>query len=74
MAKRRSKGLCYNCDEPYSATHQCKKLFWLELGDTVAKNIKELGEVKLEISLHAKTMQLQVVTNGQPLLSPDRFG
>lgn len=73
MAERRSKGLCYNCNEPYLATHQCKKLFWLELGDTVAKNIEELGEGKPEISLHAttsqthaKTIQLEVVTNEQP--------
>lgn len=33
MAERRARGLCYNCDEPYSVGHQCKKLFWLELAN-----------------------------------------
>lgn len=31
MERRRAKGLCFNCDEPYTQGHRCKRLFWLEL-------------------------------------------
>ena len=31
MEERRTKGLCFNCDETFSKGHQCKKLFWVEL-------------------------------------------
>ena len=30
MEERRLKGLCFNCDEPFTRGHQCKKLFWIE--------------------------------------------
>ena len=33
MADRRSKGLCYNCDEPYVRGHRCQRLFYLEVTD-----------------------------------------
>ncbi|XP_066355020.1 uncharacterized protein [Miscanthus floridulus] len=33
MADCRSKGLCYNCDEPYVRGHRCQRLFYLEVTD-----------------------------------------
>ncbi|KAH0693198.1 hypothetical protein KY290_021370 [Solanum tuberosum] len=30
MEERRLKGLCFNCDEPFTRGHQCKKLFWID--------------------------------------------
>ncbi|KAL1156025.1 hypothetical protein V6Z11_A08G064400 [Gossypium hirsutum] len=37
MAERRTKGLCYNCDESYSMGHKCKKLFWIKVLDVEGK-------------------------------------
>ncbi|KAF3635230.1 putative early nodulin-like protein 1-like [Capsicum annuum] len=75
-AERRAKGLCYSCDEQYSATHQCKQLFWLELDDSVDSTIPDVLEDCPEISLHAitgqrhgQTMQLPAIINGQHVLS-----
>lgn len=34
MVEHRAKSFCYNCGEPYSVNHQCKKLFWVELEDS----------------------------------------
>lgn len=31
MEDRRQKGLCFNYDEPFIRSHQCKKLFWIDL-------------------------------------------
>lgn len=31
MTERRLKGLCYNCNELFVVTHQCKCLFYLEI-------------------------------------------
>ena len=33
MEERRLKGLCFNCDEPFTRGHQCKKLFWIDFID-----------------------------------------
>jgi hypothetical protein len=30
LADRRSKGLCFNCDEKFFRGHRCKKLFKIE--------------------------------------------
>ncbi|KAH0738993.1 hypothetical protein KY290_037698 [Solanum tuberosum] len=30
IEERRLKGLCFNCDEPFTRGHQCKKLFWID--------------------------------------------
>lgn len=38
MEERRAKGLCFNCDEKFSATHACKnkrQLFSLELEEVI---------------------------------------
>ncbi|KAH0716616.1 hypothetical protein KY290_012894 [Solanum tuberosum] len=76
MAERRAKGLCYNCDEQYSATDQCKRLFWLELDDSVDDAIPEVPDDCPEISLHAitgqrhaQTMQLPALINRHHMLS-----
>lgn len=57
MANRRTRGLCYNCDEMYSAGHQCKKLFWLEIDDTSLEDDNQDKEIEATpaISLHAIT-------------------
>ncbi|XP_068667473.1 uncharacterized protein [Aristolochia californica] len=78
MEDRRSKGLCYNCDEQYTFGHQCKKLFWLEI-DNEEEDVLEVEQVEVEepaISLNAitglkstKTMQVCTLVQGQPLLS-----
>jgi hypothetical protein len=33
--ERLRQGLCYNYDEPFVRGHQCKRLFYLDLGDYV---------------------------------------
>ncbi|KAH0706378.1 hypothetical protein KY285_010880 [Solanum tuberosum] len=33
MEEMRVKGLCFNCDEPFTRGHQCKKLFWIDFID-----------------------------------------
>ncbi|XP_068638457.1 uncharacterized protein [Aristolochia californica] len=59
MVERRSKNLCYNCDEQYRAGHQCKRLFWHEVDE--ADNLDDTEEMIEEeppkISLHAITRQ-----------------
>jgi len=30
LAERRSKGLCFNCDDKFFPGHRCKKLFTIE--------------------------------------------
>ncbi|KAG6523686.1 hypothetical protein ZIOFF_013562 [Zingiber officinale] len=37
MAERRTKGLCFNCDEFYSTGHKYKWLFWIEVSDDARK-------------------------------------
>ncbi|XP_068641904.1 uncharacterized protein [Aristolochia californica] len=79
MEERRSKGLCYNCDEQYTLGHQCKKLFWLELEDEEEAKNSEVEQLEVEeptISVHAitglqstTTMQGSALVNDQPLLS-----
>ncbi|KAL0013161.1 hypothetical protein SO802_000230 [Lithocarpus litseifolius] len=32
LKERRDKGLCFNCDEKFVPGHQCKKLFFIEVG------------------------------------------
>ncbi|KAG8646780.1 hypothetical protein MANES_09G027033v8 [Manihot esculenta] len=34
MEERWKKGLCFNCDEQFVFSHQCKKLFWIDLVET----------------------------------------
>jgi hypothetical protein len=41
LSDRRSKGLCFNCDDKFSSGHKCKKLFLIE-------GIYEEGEESLE--------------------------
>ncbi|XP_068639395.1 uncharacterized protein [Aristolochia californica] len=79
MEERRSKGLSYNCDEQYTFSHQCKKLFWLEMKDEEEAKNSEVEQLEVEepaISLHTitglqstTTMQVCAVVNEQPLLS-----
>lgn len=49
MVERRAKELYYNCDEQYSATHQCKWLFSLELDDFADNTIPEVLDDGREI-------------------------
>nr|GMD86704.1 putative mitochondrial protein [Ipomoea batatas] len=76
--ERKSKGLCFNCDETLSRGHQCKNLFCVlginEEEDSDGTTIEDL-EVA-EISLHAITgvstwemMKLRVLIEGTPLLA-----
>lgn len=75
---RRSKGLCYNCDERWSPVHQCKHLFLLVLDDSVGGAFEtlfsELDNDNPEISLHdmtgtnhAQTMQVQLFVADTPV-------
>lgn len=57
----------------YSAGHQCKKLFWLEIDDSGLENDNET-EAKPAISSHAitelrhsRTMQVVVEIHGYPM-------
>ncbi|XP_073352309.1 uncharacterized protein [Aegilops tauschii subsp. strangulata] len=36
--ERRRQGLCFNCDEPYTPTHVCPRLFYLETVDFTEKD------------------------------------
>ena len=36
--ERRRQGLCFNCDEPYTPTHVCPRLFCLETVDYTEEN------------------------------------
>lgn len=50
------KGLCFNCDEPFTKGHKCKKLFQLELLDEDEKHTLDSDpsqEENPEISLNA---------------------
>ena len=65
IAERRAKGLCFNCDDPYTTGHRCKRLFWIEVPDEES-NFEDEVEENPEISLRAisglrssRTMQLQ---------------
>ncbi|KAF8378270.1 hypothetical protein HHK36_029609 [Tetracentron sinense] len=62
LQERRSKGLCYNCNEKYSPGHRCKRLFVIEAcweegdGDIIMEEDGEAEEQVEEtpkISLHA---------------------
>lgn len=77
MEEHRKKGLCYNCDELYTAGHQCKRLFWLERIDEshLEPDILVEETKEPEISIHAitgldksQTMQVKGCINGQTLL------
>ena len=43
MEERRLKGLCFNCDEPFTRGHQCKKLFWIDFIDDEEEFAGKLG-------------------------------
>ncbi|XP_010275983.1 PREDICTED: uncharacterized protein LOC104610859 [Nelumbo nucifera] len=69
MQKRRAQGLCFNCNEKFTLTHQCKgsQLLLLEGSDDYSEEEETDGlmEPQPEISLHAlsgwtayKTMQV----------------
>ncbi|XP_077232454.1 uncharacterized protein LOC143869781 [Tasmannia lanceolata] len=59
MDERKSKGLCYNCDERYSMGHRCKwqQIFLLEGVDDeppeTSEEIEEPPEEELQISVYA---------------------
>lgn len=57
MAKRREKGLCYNCDEVYSRGHKCQRpqLYLMEGDDMEEPEIEVTLETDSEvgISIHA---------------------
>jgi hypothetical protein len=51
LEDRRSKGLCFNCDEKYVRGHRCKRLFYIESAD---EDDEDEGD-NLQISLLAIT-------------------
>ncbi|KAA8529845.1 hypothetical protein F0562_034386 [Nyssa sinensis] len=62
IAKRHKKGLCYNCNEKFSPSHRCRKLFVIEAyredddNDVIMEEedlVKDGVEAKPEISFHA---------------------
>ncbi|KAL5759632.1 hypothetical protein ACOSQ2_018470 [Xanthoceras sorbifolium] len=69
MKTRRDKGLCYNCDEPYTYGHQCtkKRLYMLmgedeedqeidtEIEEVQEESVPEICKEKMSISHHALT-------------------
>lgn len=69
LEERRLKGLCFNCDEPFTRGHRCKKLFWLELLDqedeaaeVAAKTVKEeQPEISLNAIIEVSSMQKMLV-------------
>ncbi|KAL4582748.1 hypothetical protein LXL04_007307 [Taraxacum kok-saghyz] len=69
MAERRAKGLCFNCDEMFSAGHKCAKLFCIMLADEEEDTPEDAElDVTPEISLNAirgektdKTFQVRAV-------------
>lgn len=75
MEARRTKGLCYNCDEAYSQGHRCKKLFLLERIEEVMEEIqKETDEENMDVSIHvisvtrgAQTVQVKGYIRDLPL-------
>jgi hypothetical protein len=52
MAERRSKGLCYNCDESFITGHKCKKLFLIEGIEEDESESEEETTADPQISLH----------------------
>ena len=72
MEDRRSKGLCFNCDEKYVSGHRCKRLFYIESAD----DDEEDNGDNLHISLLAitgvrtsDTMQLVVRVGERELVA-----
>ncbi|OMO61303.1 Retrotransposon gag protein [Corchorus olitorius] len=61
IADRRSKGLCFNCDERFQPGHRCKKLFWLEV---MEDNDKE-GQVEEHLNLEAAEISIHAITGTQ---------
>ncbi|KAL5861508.1 hypothetical protein ACOSQ4_002804 [Xanthoceras sorbifolium] len=69
MKTRRDKGLCYNCDEPYTYGHQCtkKRLYMLmgedeeeqeidtEIEEVQEESVPEICKEEMSISHHALT-------------------
>lgn len=59
MVECRKQGLCYNCDEQYTRSHRCPRLFFLKVIDCINDNSTEPPMVTdtetLVVSLHAVT-------------------
>ncbi|KAL4196096.1 hypothetical protein AMTRI_Chr04g181620 [Amborella trichopoda] len=59
LQERRSKGLCYNCNDKWNPSHRCKKIFLIEActeeinGDVVMENDEDDSTTTPAISLHA---------------------
>nr|GMC88607.1 serine carboxypeptidase-like 45 [Ipomoea batatas] len=76
--ERKSKGLCFNCDETWSRGHRCKHLFCvLGINEEEESDETTIEDLEVaEISLHAITgvstgemMKLRVLIEGTPLLA-----
>ena len=82
--ERRRQGLCFNCDEPYTPTHVCPRLFYLETVDyTEADETNDAPDPAADstatacvVSLHAlagirheRTMLLPVTIHGEQLVA-----
>ncbi|KAL4184690.1 hypothetical protein AMTRI_Chr10g2390 [Amborella trichopoda] len=59
LQERRSKGLCYNCNDKWNPVHHCKKILLIEActeeinGDVVMENDEDDSIATPAISLHA---------------------
>ncbi|KAL4194985.1 hypothetical protein AMTRI_Chr05g62270 [Amborella trichopoda] len=59
LQERRSKGLCYNCNDKWSPGHRCKKILLIEArteeidGDVVMENDEDDSTTMHAISFHA---------------------
>ncbi|KAE8780977.1 hypothetical protein D1007_45828 [Hordeum vulgare] len=81
--EHRHQGLCFNCDEPYTPTHVCPRLFYLETVDYIeADETNDAPDPAADstatacvVSLHAladirheRTMLLPVTIHGEQLI------
>lgn len=76
MEERRSRGLYFNCDEPFALGHRCKRLFRLEVAEDRAlddknsnKNLDDLG-ISLYVITWATDGHTMQVTGCIHSLSP----
>ncbi|SPT16744.1 unnamed protein product [Triticum aestivum] len=59
--ERRRQGLCFNCDEPYTPTHVCPRLFYLETVDFTEEDA---------LADEAAALPPQAAAEGAPAAAP----
>ncbi|KAG6478215.1 hypothetical protein ZIOFF_061650 [Zingiber officinale] len=66
MAEWRAKGLCFNCDESYSTSYKCKRMFWIEVPNDDREGEEEGEEGKdadLQEEVDFKGGNVHVITS-----------